>query len=599
MPPLHAAAVQLLGLLLVRGDSIDSTFVLSQLRPKCAILDPRESNSWKDYDSDGEDRWQFSYKIRVPNWERVTSVAVHFPLEVDLTHMYGASPYEAEEERASSVERIVGSSVVAVLGTMVPEGNTFQLMGTSAAQMAIARISFSCVDIEAPPPSPPHPAECDLDVSYAVTSVYEGAAHVELAFGLWDVGRVVSLTFWGLPDAVAISNLRGARLFVEESDADDAARGTPTRQPALARDDGVSVAANSLVSQTFRLKLDLVAAPRQHAAAAAAAAAADGDGDGDERGRVTFFVTPPHHTRPHVACHPPWPPPRPPAAPPPRPAPPPRRPAPLPPPPRRPPAPPPPRPSPPPPLPPPPPPTPPPPRPPPTLAALHSAAAAGGGGAPPPHSARGGELVSAAREAYARAAAAPEWLRAGGVLGLALLCCAAISSAASRREAEAIDGDDFDETRGGGGGAARRQPARRRAPPRCGGSRSAHYSSLSEARGGFLHDEAQEEEEAEEGTRSEVSMANHWNTLRQTLAVLPSGIEALGAGGSARELQDGGGQRTPRSGEEMFRLGAEVDERWAQALHAHCCSDELRVLVVALLYNRRNSMLSQLTLVAI
>ena len=36
--------------------------------PKCAVLDPRESSAWKDYGTDGKDRWQFSYNIRVPQW---------------------------------------------------------------------------------------------------------------------------------------------------------------------------------------------------------------------------------------------------------------------------------------------------------------------------------------------------------------------------------------------------------------------------------------------------------------------------------------------------------------------------------------------------
>lgn len=59
------------------------------------------------------------------------------------------------------------------------------------------------------------------------------------------------------------------------------------------------------------------------------------------------------------------------------------------------------------------------------------------------------------------------------------------------------------------------------APP---GDKSAKYASLSDATESMLRSGEPEEDDEDsvvEGTRSEVSMAMHWKSLRKTLAVLP------------------------------------------------------------------------------
>ena len=40
----------------------------SSLRERCALLEPRESNSWQDFDDNGNFMWRFSYKVQVPSW---------------------------------------------------------------------------------------------------------------------------------------------------------------------------------------------------------------------------------------------------------------------------------------------------------------------------------------------------------------------------------------------------------------------------------------------------------------------------------------------------------------------------------------------------
>eukprot|EP00966_Prymnesium_polylepis_P092753 2147019-Prymnesium_polylepis.2 len=191
---------------------------------------------------------------------------------------------------ATATDEIVATSVTAVLGTMIPVGNTFQIMGTSATQMHPGRVALACINIEGPPPSPPHPATCDLGVTYLTKSVYEGSANVELKFDTWEVDQ-----------AVAISNLRGARLVLENE-----AAGGEDAQPVLAAAQQEVGSPFKLSSTIARFQLDMVPP------------AAPGDTEAEERrGKVSFLVTPPHHTRPHVACHRPWSPPPPPTKPPP------------------------------------------------------------------------------------------------------------------------------------------------------------------------------------------------------------------------------------------------------------------------------------------
>ena len=127
--------------------------------------------------------------------ESVASVKVMFPAEIHLQHMYGADPDVEANKMATATDEIVATSVTAVLGTMIPVGNTFQIMGTSATQMHPGRVALACINIEGPPPSPPHPATCDLGVTYLTKSVYEGSANVELKFDTWEVDRVVTVTF--------------------------------------------------------------------------------------------------------------------------------------------------------------------------------------------------------------------------------------------------------------------------------------------------------------------------------------------------------------------------------------------------------------------
>eukprot|EP00966_Prymnesium_polylepis_P233975 5412017-Prymnesium_polylepis.1 len=105
--------------------------------------------------------------------ESVASVKVMFPSEIHLQHMYGADPNVEANQMATATDEIVATSVTAVLGTMIPVGNTFQIMGTSATQMHPGRVALACINIEGPPPSPPHPATCDLGVAYSTKSVYE------------------------------------------------------------------------------------------------------------------------------------------------------------------------------------------------------------------------------------------------------------------------------------------------------------------------------------------------------------------------------------------------------------------------------------------
>ena len=127
----------------------------------------------------------------------------------------------------------------------------------------------------------------------------------------------------------------------------------------------------------------------------------------------------------------------------------------------------------------------------------------------------------------------PAWEQGFAIVAVALLCMAA---AIIRRRmiapvpetVSAVDPDD-DSDDDLPPGIKVSAPGRMKKAGRCNeNGKSSRYASLSDTSESMLRQGDTMEEEPEVGTRSEISMANHWKNLRRSLEVLPSdGMHAM------------------------------------------------------------------------
>ena len=187
---------------------------------------------------------------------------------------------------ADLVSGAKGQVAVLSLGPTAPQQDTLQLIGEtipkndgSSKPLKFEGVNFKCINIMAPPPSPPFRegmVDCDLDITYAVKNSWPGAENVELQVNSWRAEREVTVVFWGTPSTVKIYNIQRATL--------------------------VNTIIDERGNKAFVLKLHEVPMYDDHSRDSV-------------KGTVGFEVRPAVRATPHITCHDPWSPPPSPAPP--------------------------------------------------------------------------------------------------------------------------------------------------------------------------------------------------------------------------------------------------------------------------------------------
>ena len=77
---------------------------------------------------------------------------------------------------------------------------------------------FECHGIKAPPPAPPHAADCEPLEKYEIKNAWDQGMIVGLRIkaAKWEVGRTYTITYWG--QTITAANPQGASLKNAEQD---------------------------------------------------------------------------------------------------------------------------------------------------------------------------------------------------------------------------------------------------------------------------------------------------------------------------------------------------------------------------------------------
>jgi len=232
----------------------------------CASISPNERGSWSD-----KGVGQFQFRVIVQDWQPFMRITFAFGQHVHVPNVYDATLMST---------LTTAESVTVELGPMPTATSEFAIMGNQVASadgtpIDLDTIELSCTPVAGPPPAPPHPADCPLLSRYVIKNAWAGGEIVALAMREWEVGRKVTLTYWG--QKVAIANPTASTLGESSQDAH-----------------GSTV-----------LQLTLGPHPEASLTTTAAAVWVPSEVTYD----VTFQVTPPPRLLPHIVCHDPWPPP--------------------------------------------------------------------------------------------------------------------------------------------------------------------------------------------------------------------------------------------------------------------------------------------------
>ena len=119
----------------------------------CASINSEQSSTWPsnpEATAGATGGFSFSWRFRIENWEATSGLRVRFPVEVELSSIFGAD--------LASLSK--GKEVRLSLGPQPSAGNAVQMIGkTISTRQGVAfdatRAQLTCIGVDAPPPMPP------------------------------------------------------------------------------------------------------------------------------------------------------------------------------------------------------------------------------------------------------------------------------------------------------------------------------------------------------------------------------------------------------------------------------------------------------------
>jgi hypothetical protein len=288
-----------------------------------AVLDRENSNYW-DNTVHGQATESFSIRVKITSqWPPFAHIKLTWVAPTEIQHVYDAEACTRGCPNLISVPTDDAATMLtAQLGPMKHETMAITIAGTGSKVPPTLQCLTESEWSKAPPPAPPHDADCALQPEYTIRNSWDGGESVEITFGAWEEnGHLLRLYYWGQTSlqveqpvhASVHSSAPHNQGYLVELKLGESCHIThvDTQAPASGSDDSGGVVrqpARNCVPEQF---------------------------DPSQQRMVSFQLRPPALHTPQISCHEPWnppPPPPEPPSPPPSPGPPPLRPSPPPPP---------------------------------------------------------------------------------------------------------------------------------------------------------------------------------------------------------------------------------------------------------------------------